>query len=62
VVFDNAAQSVLPSLVQKDLLPKANGTLYVVQVIGGSFLGPPVGIVVRWLSQHRLLAASLAAW
>jgi MFS family permease len=43
VVFDNAAQSVLPSLVQKDLLPKANGTLYVVQVIGGSFLGPPVG-------------------
>jgi MFS family permease len=43
VVFDNAAQSVLPSLVQKDLLPRANGTLYVVQVIGGSFLGPPVG-------------------
>jgi MFS family permease len=43
VVFDNAAQSVLPSLVPPDLLPKANGTQYVVQVIGGSFVGPPVG-------------------
>jgi MFS family permease len=43
VVFDNAAQSLLPSLVPKDLLLKANGTLYVVQVMGGSFLGPPVG-------------------
>jgi MFS family permease len=43
VVFDNAAQSVLPSLVPKELLPRANGTQYVVQVIGGSFLGPPVG-------------------
>jgi hypothetical protein len=43
VVFDNAAQSVLPSLVPPDLLPKANGTQYVVQVVGGAFLGPPVG-------------------
>jgi hypothetical protein len=43
VVFANAAQSVLPSLVPPDLLPKANGTQYVVQVIGGSFLGPPAG-------------------
>ena len=43
VVFDNAAQSVLPSLVPPDLLPKANGTQYAVQVVGGSFLGPPAG-------------------
>jgi MFS family permease len=43
VVFDNAAQSLLPSLVPRELLPKANGTQYVVQVIGGSFLGPPAG-------------------
>lgn len=43
VVFDNAAQSVLPSLVPPDLLPKANGTQYVVQVIGGQFAGPPLG-------------------
>ena len=43
VVFDNAAQSVLPSLVPPDLLPKANGTQYVVQVVGGAFLGPPAG-------------------
>jgi MFS family permease len=43
VVFDNAAQSVLPSLVPADLLPKANGNQYMVQVTGGSFLGLPAG-------------------
>jgi MFS family permease len=43
VVFDNAAQSVLPSLVPPDLLAQANGTQYVVQVIGGQFVGPPIG-------------------
>jgi MFS family permease len=43
VVFDNASQSMLPSLVPKDLLPKANGSLYVVQVISGSFFGLPAG-------------------
>jgi MFS family permease len=43
VVFDNASQSLLPSLVPKDLLPRANGSLYVVQVISGSIVGRPAG-------------------
>jgi hypothetical protein len=43
VVFDNASQSVLPALVARDLLPRANGSLYVVQVISGSFVGLPAG-------------------
>jgi MFS family permease len=43
VVFDNASQSVLPVLVAKDLLPRANGSLFAVQVISGSFLGLPAG-------------------
>jgi MFS family permease len=43
VVFTNAAQSVLPSLVPADLLPRANGTQYAVQTIGQSFVGPPLG-------------------
>jgi predicted MFS family arabinose efflux permease len=34
---------VLPSLVPADLLPRANGTQYVVQTIGQSFAGPPLG-------------------
>jgi MFS family permease len=43
VVFSNAAQSVLPRLVPAGLLPKANGNQYVVQTIGQSFAGPPLG-------------------
>lgn len=62
VVFDNAAQSVLPSLVPKDLLPRANGTQYVVQVIGGSFLGPPVGSALFALARVAPFAVDVASF
>ena len=62
VVFDNAAQSVLPSLVPKDLLPRANGTQYVVQVIGGSFLGPPIGSALFALAPVAPFAVDAASF
>jgi len=62
VVFDNAAQSVLPSLVPTDLLPRANGTQYVVQVIGGSFVGPPVGSALFALAPVAPFAADVASF
>jgi len=62
VVFDNAAQSVLPSLVPTDLLPRANGTQYVVQVIGGSFLGPPVGSALFALARVAPFAVDVASF
>jgi MFS family permease len=62
VVFDNAAQSVLPSLVPKDLLPKANGNQYVVQVIGGSFLGPPAGSALFALAPVAPFAVDAASF
>jgi predicted MFS family arabinose efflux permease len=43
VVFSNAAQSVLPSLVPREMLPRANGNQYMVQTAGQWFLGPPLG-------------------
>lgn len=43
VVFGNAAQSVLPELVARPLLARANGNQYASQVTGQFFLGPPVG-------------------
>lgn len=43
VVFGNAAQSVLPELVARPLLARANGNQYASQVAGQFFLGPPVG-------------------
>jgi MFS family permease len=43
VLFGNAAQSVLPDIVPKHLLHKANGQQYAVMTAGQLFVGPPVG-------------------
>jgi MFS family permease len=43
VIFSNAAQSVLPSLVPPELLAKANGSQQISLTVGESFLGPPAG-------------------
>jgi MFS family permease len=43
VVFTSAAQAVLPDLVPKPLLHKANGNLQSVTTIGEQFAGPPLG-------------------
>lgn len=43
VLYGNAATSVLPELVPRQLLSRANGHQYASQVAGQFFLGPPVG-------------------
>lgn len=43
VLFGNAAQSVLPDLVPKPLLHKANGQQYAVMTASQLFVGPPLG-------------------
>jgi Transmembrane secretion effector len=62
VVFDNASQSLLPALVGRDLLPRANGSLYVVQVISGSFLGLPAGSALFALAPVAPFAADAASF
>jgi MFS family permease len=42
VIRDNAAQTVLPSIVEKADLEKANGQMWSVEQIMGQFVGPPV--------------------
>jgi MFS family permease len=46
VIFSNAAQSVLPSLIAPENLPKANGNLQVSLTVGETFVGPPLGSVL----------------
>jgi MFS family permease len=43
VVFGNAAQAILPDIVAKPLLHKANGTQQTITTIGQQFVGPPIG-------------------
>ena len=42
VIRDNAAQTVLPSIVEKADLEKANGQMWSVEQVMGQFVGPPV--------------------
>ncbi len=42
-LFDNASQAILPSVVARDSLEKANGRLFGGQVVANQFAGPPVG-------------------
>jgi MFS family permease len=55
-LFDNAAQSVLPSIVERELLETANGRQYAAEVVTNQFAGPPVGGLLF------AAAASLPFW
>lgn len=43
VLRDNAAQTILPSIVDADLLETANGRMWGAEMVMNSFIGPPVG-------------------
>jgi MFS family permease len=43
IVRDTAAQTVIPRLVDNRLIERANGRLVAAEVVGGEFVGPPVG-------------------
>jgi MFS family permease len=43
VVFDNAAQTLLPSIVARDELERSNGRLFAVELTTNQFVGPPLG-------------------
>lgn len=42
-LFDNAAQAIMPSVVRREQLEKANGRLYAAEIVSNQFAGPPLG-------------------
>lgn len=42
-LFDNASVAVLPAVVDRQELHKANGRLFAAQIVMGDFVGPPFG-------------------
>jgi MFS family permease len=42
-LFDTAAQSIMPNIVPRELLSRANGRLYAVELTMNAFVGPPLG-------------------
>lgn len=56
--FDTAAQSLMPALVRRDQLSRANGRLYAVELSMNAFVGPPLGGFLVALSVPVALAGS----
>lgn len=50
VLRDNSAQTVLPAIVEKPLLEKANGRLWSAEFVVNSFIGPPLGSFIIGLA------------
>jgi len=46
VFFDSTSQTILPAVVQPELLPKANGMRYAVETTGNTFVGAPLGTLL----------------
>jgi MFS family permease len=57
-LFDTAAQSIMPSIVGKDQLSKANGRLYAAEITANQFAGPPLGGLMVGISVALALGSS----
>lgn len=46
VLYDNSAQTFMPSVVHKEHLEKANGRLWSMEMVANTFIGPPLGALL----------------
>ena len=46
VLYDNAAQTFMPSIVHSSQLEKANGRLWSIEQVANTFIGPPLGALL----------------
>lgn len=61
VFRDNAAQTILPSIVPHEALEKANGRLWSIELIGNGLLGPALGaFLIAYALQAPLLLNAAA--
>lgn len=61
-LFDTAAQSVLPSVVDRDQLSRANGRLHAVELTMNQFVGPPLGGILAAVAISLAFATSASAY
>lgn len=62
VFYDTAAQSILPSLVPRSRLDKANGRLVAVELGAQELVGPPLGGALVAIAVALSFAVSAALW
>jgi MFS family permease len=61
-LFDTSAQSIMPSVVDRDRLALANGRIYGVELVMNQFVGPPLGGMLIALSVPLALGSSLVGY
>ena len=61
-LYDTSAQSILPQVVHRDQLSRANGRLYAVELTANQFVGPPLGGLLVALGVVAGFAAPAALW
>ena len=61
-LYDTSAQSILPQVVEKDQLSRANGRLYAVELTANQFIGPPLGGLLVGIGVVAGFAVPAALW
>ncbi|MET1036264.1 MAG: MFS transporter [Arthrobacter sp.] len=61
-VHDTSAQSIMPQMVHRDLLSRANGRLYAVELTTNQFVGPPLGGLLVGIGVVAGFAVPAALW
>jgi MFS family permease len=61
-VYDTCAQSMLPQVVARDRLPRANGRLIAAELTANEFVGPPLGGLLVAAGVVAAFAAPAALW
>ncbi|MCW5944710.1 MAG: MFS transporter [Cryobacterium sp.] len=61
-LYDTSAQSILPQIVGRDQLSRANGRLYAVEMTANQFAGPPLGGLLVAAGAVIAFAAPAGLW
>jgi MFS family permease len=61
-VYDTCAQSMLPQVVPRDRLPRANGRLIAAELTANEFVGPPLGGLLVATGIAAAFATPAALW
>jgi MFS family permease len=61
-LFDTAAQSIMPSVVAREQLSRANGRLYAAELTANQFIGPPLGGLLAGIAIALAFAGSALAF
>ena len=61
-LFDTSAQSLLPALVPRDDLTRANSRLFAIELVANTFIGPPLGGLLAAVGLAVALGAPAAAY